>query len=49
MVLIVVTLIATQAAINLVSDWNLEPTAHSSIDDMDDDDLQAIKRGVGES
>ncbi|NKB77935.1 MAG: TRAP transporter small permease subunit [Gammaproteobacteria bacterium] len=40
MVLIVVALIAIQAAINLISDWNLEPSAP--------DDIEAIKRAMGE-
>ena len=47
MVLIVVALIAVQAAINLISDWNLEPTVHTAADDIDEDELEAIKRSVG--
>ena len=46
-VLIVVTLIAIQAVINLISDWNLESTAHTAADDIDEDELEAIKRSVG--
>ena len=49
MVLIMVALIAMQAAINLVSDWNLESTAHTIADDIDEDELEAIKRSVGEN
>lgn len=49
MILIIVVLIALQAAINLISDWNLEPTAHTGIDDIDEDELEAIKRSVGKS
>jgi hypothetical protein len=30
--------------INLISDWNLEPTTHSAADDIDQDELDAIKR-----
>ncbi|NKB60722.1 MAG: TRAP transporter small permease subunit [Gammaproteobacteria bacterium] len=45
MVLIVVSLIAIQSVINLISDWNLEPTA---TDDIDADEIEAIKRSVGE-
>lgn len=48
MILVVIVLIAIQAAINLVSDWNLEPTVHSAIDELDQDELESIKRSVGE-
>ena len=47
MILITVTLIAVQAVINLVSDWNLQPTSHTAADDIDEDELEAIKRSVG--
>lgn len=48
MILIVVTLVAIQAAINVISDWNLEPTVHAAAaDDMDKEELEAIKRSVG--
>ena len=47
MVLIIITLIAIQAVINLISDWNLEPTVHTAADDIDEDELEAIKRSVG--
>ncbi|MGI9436332.1 MAG: TRAP transporter small permease subunit [Geminicoccaceae bacterium] len=43
-ILIFMTLIAIQAVINLISDWNLEPTTHSAADDIDQDELDAIKR-----
>ncbi len=49
MILIMVALIAIQAAINLVSDWSLEPTQHTGIDDLDEDELEAIKRSVGKA
>ena len=49
MILIVVALIAIQALINLISDWNLEPESHTGIDELDEDELEAIKRSVGES
>ena len=48
MVLIMVTLIAIQAAINLISDWNLGPTIHSTADEIDEDELKALKQSVGE-
>lgn len=47
MILIVVTLIAVQAVINLIADWNLEPTVHTAADDIDEDELETIKRSVG--
>jgi len=46
MILIIVTLIAAQAIANLISDWNLEPVQHSAADDIDKDELEAIKRSV---
>ena len=47
MILITIALIALQAAINLISDWKLEPTVHTAADDIDEDELEAIKRGMG--
>ncbi len=47
MVLIIITLVAIQAVINLIADWNLEPTTHTAADDIDEDELAAIKRSVG--
>lgn len=47
MILIVVTLIAVQAVINLIADWHLEPTVHTAADDIDEDELETIKRSVG--
>lgn len=49
MILIMVALIAIQAAVNLVSDWGLEPKSHTGMDDLDEDELEAIKRSVGKS
>lgn len=46
-ILIIVTLIAIQAVINVISDWNLEPAIHTAADDIDQDEIDAIKRGVG--
>jgi len=48
MILIIVALIAIQAAVNLVCDWNLKPQDHSPLSEIDDDELEAIKRSVGE-
>jgi TRAP-type C4-dicarboxylate transport system permease small subunit len=47
MILIMVALIAIQAVINLISDWNLKPSEHSMIDELDEEELEAIKRSVG--
>jgi hypothetical protein len=40
-------MVAIQAVINLVSDWNLEPVKHSAADDIDQDEIEALKRSVG--
>lgn len=47
MVLIIIALIAIQAALNLISDWKLKPIVHSAADDIDPDEIEAIKRSVG--
>ncbi len=47
-VLVIIVLVAVQAVVNVVSDWNLEPEARSAADDMDEDELAAIRRAVGE-
>ncbi len=47
MILIIVVLIAIQAAINLISDWHLAPSKSTGIDELDEDELEAIKRSVG--
>ncbi len=49
MILIMVSLIAIQAIINLISDWNLEPDSTGTGIDIDADELEAIKRSVGNS
>lgn len=46
-ILILVSMVAIQAVINLVSDWNLEPVKHSAADDIDQDEIEALKRSVG--
>lgn len=48
-VLIIMVLVAIQAVINLIADWNLEPTKHTAADDIDKDELEAIKRAVGDN
>jgi TRAP-type C4-dicarboxylate transport system permease small subunit len=49
MILIMVALIAIQSLVNLISDWSLEPETHYGMDDIDEDELEAIKRSVGNS
>ncbi|WP_342077618.1 TRAP transporter small permease subunit [Yoonia sp. SS1-5] len=46
MILIIVTLIAIQSVLNLIADWNIIPEEHGPVD-LDDDELEAIKRSVG--
>ncbi len=45
-ILILMTLIAAQAVINLISDWNLKPTTHTAADEVDEDEIKAIKRSL---
>jgi TRAP-type C4-dicarboxylate transport system permease small subunit len=47
MVLLVMVLVAFQAVVNLVSDWNAEPVIHSAADDIDEDELRRLKAAVG--
>jgi TRAP-type mannitol/chloroaromatic compound transport system permease small subunit len=47
-VLIIICLVAVQAVLNLINDWNLDPESHSAADDIDADELEAIKRAVGD-
>ena len=46
LVLFVVSLVAIQAIVNLVQDWNRAPVIHTAADDIDEDELEAIKRAV---
>ncbi|MGJ8627898.1 MAG: TRAP transporter small permease subunit [Sulfitobacter sp.] len=46
MVLIVITLIAVQAVLNLIADWNEEPEIHT--DEPDEEEIKALKRAVGQ-
>ncbi|WP_270725935.1 TRAP transporter small permease subunit [Shimia sp. Alg240-R146] len=47
MILIIVALIAVQAVINVISDWNLEPEVHTAADDIDQEELEILKKSVG--
>ena len=49
LVLIVVSLVAIQSVLNLIADWNKEPEIHSAADDIDQDELERLKKSVGES
>ena len=46
MVLIMITLVAAQAVLNLVADWNKEPEIHT--DEPDEEEINALKRAVGQ-
>ncbi len=46
MVLIMITLVACQAVLNLISDWNEAPVIHT--DEPDADEIEMLKRAVGQ-
>lgn len=46
-VLIIISLVAVQAVINLISDWNAEPVIHTAADDIDEDELAKLRAAVG--
>ena len=46
-ILIVICLIATQAIINLIADWNRDPSELAETDVIDEEELEAIKKSVG--
>ena len=46
-ILIVIVLVAVQAVVNVISDWNLEPGTHTVADEIDEKELAAIKKSVG--
>ncbi len=48
MVLFVVAMVAIQAVINLISDWNAEPVIHTAADDIDKDELEHLRKMVGD-
>ena len=47
MILIVVCMIALQALINLIADWNRDPSELVESDVVDEEELAAIKKSVG--
>ncbi len=46
-VLVIIGLVAVQAVINLISDWNAVPVVHTAADDIDEDELQRLRAAVG--
>jgi len=46
-VLMIVSLVALQAILNLISDWNAEPVKHTAADDIDEDELARLRAAVG--
>jgi len=46
MILIIIVLVALQSVANLLADWNVEPDIRGH-DDIDEEELAAIKRSVG--
>jgi TRAP-type mannitol/chloroaromatic compound transport system permease small subunit len=46
-VLVVITLVAVQAVINLFADWNAEPVVHTAADDIDEDELAKLRASLG--
>ena len=48
MILIVVSLVAAQAVLNLISDWNAEPIEHTAADDIDEDELRHLREMVAD-
>ncbi|MGC3937746.1 TRAP transporter small permease subunit [Roseobacter sp. EG26] len=46
-VLFIVAMVAVQAVINLISDWNTEPTVHTAADDIDEDEIARLRAAVG--
>ncbi len=47
LILLVVTLVALQAIANLIRDWNAEPVIHSAADDIDEDEIERLRKQVG--
>ena len=47
-VLVIVSLVAVQAVINLISDWNAEPVIHTAADDIDQEELERLRAAVSE-
>jgi TRAP-type C4-dicarboxylate transport system permease small subunit len=48
LVLLVVSLVAIQSLLNLINDWNKEPEVHTAADDIDQDEIERLKKSVGD-
>ena len=48
LVLLVVCLVAAQSLLNLINDWNKEPEVHTAADDIDEEEIERLKKSVGE-
>lgn len=46
-ILLVVAMVAVQAVLNLIADWNAEPVIHTAADDIDEDELAKLRAAVG--
>ena len=47
MILSMSVLISIQAFLNLIADWNKEPVIHTAADDIDEQELAAMRRSAG--
>ena len=45
-ILLIILLVAIQALSNLIADWNKAPESHSPIEDMDETEIQTIRRSL---
>ena len=45
-ILIIIMLVAIQAVSNLIADWNKQPEHHSPIDEIDETEIENIRRAV---
>lgn len=48
LVLFITVLVAAQALLNLISDWNKQTVVHSAADDIGEDDIARLKASIGE-
>ena len=48
-IILVIVLVALQAVLNLIRDWNAEPVIHTAADDIDADDLARMRAMAGEA
>ena len=48
MILIVATLVSFQAVANLVRDWNRAPVVHTAADEIDQDEIAAMRKMLGD-